>query len=438
MTMHDQRVDRALPALFVELASASTPDYLEAAIERASSRPQRPAWTYPGRWLPVDITTQAAPVARMPWRQLGILALIGLLLAVASVAYIGSQRTRPAPHFGLAENGAVAMERDGDIVTVDHATGAVTPIVTGPELDRAPVYSRDGTRIGFERSVDVSRSSVLIMIANADGTGLIQATPEPLSGLQSWTLSPDGRDLLFMTKDGGVSKLAELDVDASGTPSPVEISPPASLDPDAPAIYRPPDGREILVVAWPAGSATRGIYAVDPRSGTPPRTIVEPAADSDVCGATWSPTGDTLVYCTFDPVGDGARFRAHVVSADGTGSRLLNPGPGVAYDGAQSDWSNDGKRLVVVSGEASDGTGERVVIMSVAGDAPPVTIACEPTGENKCADEWIWSPDDTMLLGVTSLDDGSTQYQLADPDTGQVAPTNWTGTGEPDWQRSAP
>jgi WD40-like Beta Propeller Repeat len=435
MTINDQRFDRALPSLFIELAGASTPDYLEAAIERASSRPQRPAWTYPGRWLPVDITTQAAPVARMPWRQLGILALIGLLLAVAVVAYVGSQRTRPAPNFGLAENGTIAMERGGDIVTVDHATGTVIPIITGPEVDRAPVYSRDGTRIAFERSVDVG-NRVLIMIANADGTGLVQATPEPLSGLQSWTLSPDGRDLLVMTNDGGVSKLAELAVDASGKPTPVDISPPAIVDEDAPAIYRPPDGREILVVAWPAGSATRGIYAVDAASGTL-RTIVEPSADSDVCGAAWSPTGDTLVYCVFNPAGDGPRFRAQIVSADGTGSRLLNPGPGVAYDGAQSDWSNDGTRLVVTRGEAADGTGERVVIMSVAGDAPPVEIACEPTGENKCADEWIWSPDDTMLLGVTAVD-GSTSYQLADPDTGQVTPTDWTGTGPPSWQRSAP
>ena len=118
MTINDQRFDRALPSLFVELASASTPDYLEAAIERASSRPQRPAWTYPGRWLPVDITTQAAPAARMPWRQLGILALIGLLLAVAAVAYVGARAgPLPAPPFGLAANGAIAMERDGDIVT---------------------------------------------------------------------------------------------------------------------------------------------------------------------------------------------------------------------------------------------------------------------------------------------------------------------------------
>ena len=118
MTINDQRFDRALPGLFVELASASTPDYLEAAIERASSRPQRPAWTYPGRWLPVDITTQAAPAARMPWRQLGILALIGLLLAVAAVAYVGARRgPSPAPPFGLAANGAIAMERGGDIVS---------------------------------------------------------------------------------------------------------------------------------------------------------------------------------------------------------------------------------------------------------------------------------------------------------------------------------
>jgi Tol biopolymer transport system component len=436
MTTNDKSFDRALPNLFVELASASTPDYLEAAIERASSRPQRPAWTYPGRWLPVQITTQAAPVARMPWRQLGILALIGLLVAVAAVAYVGARRDpAPAPPFGLAANGAIAMERDGDIVSVDHATGAVTQVTSGPEVDSAPVFFRDGTRIAFERRVDGAGDGRLIMVANADGSGITQATPEPLAGLESWTLSPDGRDVLVTTLQRGQRQMTVLAIDGSREPTTLDV--PLSTDSDQAPSYRPPDGREILVVAWPAGSATRGIYAVEAGSATL-RTIVEPSVDSDVCAADWSSTGDTVVYCTFDPVGDGARFRAHIASADGTGSRLLNPGPGVAYDASQSDWSNDGTRLVVVSGEASDGTGERVAIMSVAGDAPPVTVACEPTGENKCADGWIWSPDDTMLLGVTLLDDGSTRYQLADPDTGQVTPTNWTGTGPPSWQRSAP
>ena len=83
----------------------------------------------------------------------------------------------------------------------------------------------------------------------------------------------------------------------------------------------------------------------------------------------WSPTGDAVTYCAFDPAGDGARFRTHVMSADGTGSRPLDPAPDVAFDGVLSDWSNDGTRLVVVSGDATDGTGDRVAIMSVTGDA---------------------------------------------------------------------
>ena len=437
MTINDQRFDRALPSLFVELASASTPDYLEAAIEHASSRPQRPAWTYPGRWLPVQITTQAAPVARMPWRQLGILALIGLLLAVAAVAYVGARRDpSPAPPFGLAANGAIAMERGGDIVSVDHATSAVTQVTTGPEVDSAPVFFRDGTRIAFERRVEGPGDQRLIMVANADGSGLLQATQEPLENLTAWSISPDGRDMLVTTKQLGLPQMTVLGVDGSREPTTLDV--PLSADPRGgsklpPARWRgDPRGR-------PAeGLATRGIYVVDAASGRPLRTIVEPSADSDVCMAVWSQNGDTVTYCAFDPAGDGVRFRTHVVSANGAGSRLLDPAADVAYDAAQSDWSNDGTRLVVVRGDATDGTGERVVIMSVAGDAPPVKMACEPTGDNKCPDSWIWSPDDQQLLGILVGDDGSVRYSLADPDTGLITPTDWTGTGAPTWQRKAP
>jgi len=441
MTMHDQRFDRALPNLFVELASASTPDYLEAAIERASSRPQRPAWTYPGRWLPVDITTQAAPAARMPWRQLGILALIGLLLAVAAVAYVGTRRgPSPAPPFGLAANGAIAMERGGDIVTVDHVTGTVTEVTTGPEVDRAPVFFRDGTRIAFERHVDGPVDQALIMVAHADGTGLVQATAEPLAGLQLWTLSPDGRDLLVTTNARGAWKLTMLAVDGSREPTPVDISQPGNLDELEPASYRPPDGREILVVAQPAGSPTRGIFVVDAATGKTLRTIVEPSPEFDVFGASWSPTGDAISYGRFAVVGEGPRALQHVVAADGTGDRQMDAGAGNAYNAAASPWSNDGTRLVVLR---DDGTAGQALIVPMTGNAPAVEITCGPPGVAGCPDNvtsvtWIWSPDDTVLVGSLTAEDGSTTYYFADPETGRMTPTEWPGTGEPDWQRTAP
>ena len=74
-----------------------------------------------------------------------------------------------------------------------------------------------------------------------------------------------------------------------------------------PASYRPPDGREILVVARPAGSPTRGIYVVDAATGKSVRTIVEPSPESDVFGASWSPTGDAITYGRFAVVGEGPR-----------------------------------------------------------------------------------------------------------------------------------
>ena len=388
----------------------------------------------------MDITTPVAPAARMPWRQLGILALIGLLLAVAAVAYVGARRSpSPAPPFGLAANGAIAMEHGGDIVTVDHATGAVTPIITGPEMDRTPVYFRDGTRIAFERSADESGNLRLIMIANTDGTGLVQATPEPLAGILWWTLSPDGRDLLVTTRDGA-AKLAILAVDGTREPVLVDIPLPPNADELEPATYRPPDGREILVLAQPTGSATRGIYAVDASTGKTLRTIVEPSPEADLFAASWSPTGDAVSYSRFPLAGDGPRGLLHVVAADGTGDRQIDAGAGNAFNVAVSPWSNDGTRLVTMRGNE---TAQQVLIVRVLADLPPVEITCDPSAVSSCPDDvasvaWIWSPDDTVLVGTLSAEDGSTTYYLADPETGLLTSTELAGSGEPDWQRSAP
>ena len=64
----------------------------------------------------MDLTTERVPVARMPWRAMGLVALLALLLAASLAVYIGSQPRLPDP-FGLASNGLVAYSTDGDIYT---------------------------------------------------------------------------------------------------------------------------------------------------------------------------------------------------------------------------------------------------------------------------------------------------------------------------------
>ena len=198
--------DRVLPGLFDELAAARTPDYLEAAIERASSRNQRAAWTYPGRWLPMLITTHAAPVARMPWRQLAILTLIGILVTLAAVAYVGSQQKRlPAP-FGPAANGVVVIARAGDIFVADRPGGDLRPLVAGPENDQSPMFSPDGTKLAFMRSIDAQQDGWALMLADADGTNVAQVATEASFGAESrseWSFAPDGRSLMAVAQIAG-------------------------------------------------------------------------------------------------------------------------------------------------------------------------------------------------------------------------------------------
>ena len=206
MTINDQRFDRALPGLFIELASASTPDYLEAAIERASSRPQRPAWTYPGRWLPMaDIASRPAFVPRAPWRTIGVALVVLALVVALAVAFVGSRPQKvPAP-FGPAANGSLLFADGGDIYKADPGTGKTTAVVVGPETDVRPVWSLDGTRFAFERKVTGSSGQGLLFVAGADGRAPVQVTPGPLIGLADWVFSPDGRSIATSCSSAPIS-----------------------------------------------------------------------------------------------------------------------------------------------------------------------------------------------------------------------------------------
>ena len=180
-----QRFERDLPILLEELYVGRAPDYRDDLVGRIGRTRQRPAWAFPGRWLHMDLTTERVPVAQMPWRAIGLVALVALLLAASLAVYIGSQPRLPDP-FGLASNGQVAYSTDGDIYTADPVTGVATALVSGPERDLGPRFSRDGTTIAFERRLDDGTSQIYRV--DADGGGLTLLTPEPMT----LTPSPGG------------------------------------------------------------------------------------------------------------------------------------------------------------------------------------------------------------------------------------------------------
>ncbi len=429
------RVDRVLPQLFVELADPRTPAYLEAAIERASSNPQRPAWTFPGRWLPVQISTSAAPAARGPWRQLGVLALIGILIAVAAVAYVGSRPSQPAlpaPPFGPAANGVIALERDGDILVADRANGETRPLIAGPETDTAPVFSPDGTSVAFQRAVDGQSDLTALMLADADGSNVVQVTPEPLEDLHSWSFAPDGRSLAAIARLDDEMRVIVRPIDPAAAATVLDVALPSNAGDIESVSFRPTTEPELLVMAAMDPSGRRGIVVHELTTGET-RTVAAPPADAELFGAVWSSTGENIIYSQFDPAADGISARTHVVAADGSGDRRLDEAPGTTFDLPASPASNDGTRVVLFRGP--DGvSGEKALVVSISGDGAPVELACGPTTDVVCASRWIWSPDDSTLIG-TVVGGG---YLQADPSTGTVTPLDWDGTNQPNWQRVGP
>jgi Tol biopolymer transport system component len=136
---------------------------------------------------------------------------------------------------------------------------------------------------------------------------------------------PTGGDIYVMSADGrGVRKL-------TGEPS---GSQPLN---DAPAWS--PNGREI------AYGKNKSAIVVMGADGSRPREI-----DHNYCGGeddpTWSPDGTKIAFVAQNPCAE--RSGVYVISADGTGARLLVQG------GSQPAWSPDGRRIAFTRFQTED------------------------------------------------------------------------------------
>jgi Tol biopolymer transport system component len=432
-----RRFEQDLPALLADLYLAGTPDYRDDLVQQIARVRQRPAWTFPERWLPMDLATKAAPGApRVPWRIVGVVALLAALLAAMLAVYAGSQRLQPAPTFGRAANGSIVYAKDGDIFTADPVTGKATPVVVGPESDSKPAWSLDGTRFAFERKVQGAAGPGLLFVASGDGRGLVQISPEPQVGLRDWSFSPDGRSIVAYVSGGSAGlRILVLASDGTGRAETFDVG--ATAD-DMPPMYRP-DGSEIMFIGPHPGAGYRDLYALNVASGTV-RMIIGGSAGADIHGASWSPDGTHIAYAAHDTNASMISTRTHVVAADGSGDILVDAHPDSIADGGTA-WSNDGTRLIINRFLAGvDGEIVRSAIVPIDRSNVGVEMECPANAPPAdCTADLVWAPDDSVILGSRDDDFGRpTQHFLVDPTTGRIRPSPWTATGHPAMQRRAP
>lgn len=315
----DRRFERDLPEQLRGIYLQPMPDYRDDLLGRTAATPQRPAWTFPGRWLPMSVvTSRVATASPVRWRMVAVLALLIVAIAAATVLVVGSQQRKvPAP-FGPAANGAVLYSWQGDIYARDTLTAEPRLLVGGETNDVAPSYSLDGTRFLFVRDLGGNRKEVWVARAHGERPGRIGG---PYTDCCWFDWSPAGDVVAVAHTEDGVDVIDIVRSDGSGSTR-VDVGFPAGFP-----TFRPADGSQLLFRGRQVDGKGWAFYLANADGSNPRRLALETGAgfgsDSDFLDPAWSPTGDRLAYSVIDqlpdaPGGRGERIHIATVSPDGT------------------------------------------------------------------------------------------------------------------------
>ncbi|MFL5640730.1 MAG: TolB family protein [Chloroflexota bacterium] len=421
-----------------EQAGHGMPGYLDEALARTIRTRQRPWWSSPERWLPMQTTLRFAPAPRIAWLLVVLALIVGL---VSAILVVGSHR-QVAPPFGLARNGPMAYTKYGDIVRFDPATGVTTPLVTGVEQDVAPYYSPDGERFAFLRHAAVGGD--VAATADADGRD-IRILTAPLEDQRWWDWSRDGTRLAIISTVDGLRAITVANVDGSGS----HVLP---LEMNADFVSWLGGADRLLFRGRPPAGGTSGLFTVKPDGTDLVRVSPDMGDDlGDYQAPSVAPDGQRVAYSAFDhgtwhsptvgsPAGDwsGNLLQVHVLDII-TGTESVIPtaadptSPELPVDQWSPRFSPDGTMLAFQV-DRSDGT-YQIAVAPVDGSALP-----RPLGPSarKAADEdpnYEFSPDGTKVNARYPLE-GVIWALPIDGSAGSKLP--WDASDLPTTQRLAP
>src|SRR5262245_61803204 len=407
--MQIDRIEARLPELLSDIGATRVPDYFDDMLRQTGRTRQRPAWSLPERWLPVDTVARPVPFRAPALRPLLVLLLLGLLVAGGVLLYAGSQQTRlPAP-FGPARNGAIVVSTTaGEISSYDTATGLTTELVTSGDTGVDPMFARDGSMFSFIRGGS-------LWLADANGSGERALVP----GQVGWAEWSDSGDRIVFAGPATTTVLSVVDVETGKITTfdlGIEIEHPR---------WRP--GHDQIVFSEPIRDAYRAYWVVN-ADGTNLQRI-EGVADSAINDPTLSPDGSRLAYATW---GDGERI--HALDIDTGRETLASPVDGFSYQDVL--FSPDGSKILTkrfppfgsiqFAVVPADGRGKVIPI------GPSLPMAMDAGGRS---DRWEFAPDGTQVLVSYARGDST---WLLDVDGSSEQELPWSGRNGTTWQRLAP
>jgi Tol biopolymer transport system component len=427
--------DRRLSTWLERDAVGHVPDHLDEVLLRTAATRQRPWWSSPERWLPMDLTTRANALTPPRIGRSLVIAFLLVALLAAAIVIVGTRRQVPPP-FGLARNGAIVTSHDGDIYKVDPATQAAVLIIGGPSQDFAPGFSRDGLKISFLRApADPNdQSGLAMMVADVDGSNVRQLTPF-VQGLDWADWSADSKQIAYLSTktnttpgmtNGAPHAINVVNVDGSGSRT-LDVPGDAQF-----VAWRPPDGREIVFRSAPAGPPDPGprLLAIRP-DGTGRRSLTfgAPQNENDYMTPALAPDGSRVTYTS-----NGSVSHIHVLDLV-TRDNLTLPDPtgGFTNQFGSAYFSPDGRSVGYLRDDPEDSTFQ-FVVAPVDGSTTGIPIGprlSEPTGDVN----WAFTPDGKSVV-VDYDKDGTARLLPVDGSPGTILARGSTAFG--DIQRLAP
>ena len=430
---------RDLSRWLSEDAERRVPDHLTEVLLRTSATRQRTWWSSPERWLPMQTTLRFAPMPRLSWL---LLVAAALLVAIAATAVFVGGRARPAPAIGTAQNGPVIYSEAGDLFRFDPSTGGTTSILTGPDNDIDPRFSRDGLSFAFARLTGGTTHTVFV--ASSDGSNVRQVT-DPLPDVTWVDWAPDGSRLAMVVLKGYPSVMI-ANADGSGSRT-LDLGDIDALDDFAPWVGT--SGDEVLVRGTVGGVA--GLYVIAADGPDAPRLVTDelPSTRDTFQHPAVSLDGTRVAYDSFEQTDwqpangertagwDGMLAQLHVLDL-ATGRDVVIPPPtdplvaSQPVDSFAPVFSPDGRTLVFLR-DRSDGQMELGIAPADGSDAGTSLGPLKPW-----RDEWptfSFTPDGSQVI-VAYADEDVAHLLPIDGGDGKTSPRDVTGI--PSMQRLGP